>query len=185
MPATAEETNDDSTEMTANLRARLTQQPLWAFALTLYGRPEVESACLTLQDQAGVDVCELLWRCWLIRHGAVPGPTAEKGLAEALRWQREVTAPLRHLRRGLKPEAAAHTGVAKLREILKRAELQAERETLGRLERLALGGEQSLLTSAGKSAEKVLANALGLQKKTHLSTLHTLIASLDPPPGPR
>ncbi|MGJ7458199.1 TIGR02444 family protein [Halomonas sp. MA07-2] len=171
--------------MTAILRARLSLEPLWAFALALYGQPGVESACLTLQDEAEVDVCELLWRCWLLHHGAAPGPTAEAGLAKTLRWQQEVTVPLRHLRRRLKPEAATHRGVAALRETLKQAELQAERETLGRLERLALRGGQSLLPTTGTSPEKGLATALGLQKKTHLSTLHTLIASLDPPPGPR
>ncbi|WP_290784335.1 TIGR02444 family protein [Halomonas sp.] len=175
--------------MTAILRARLTGQPLWEFALALYGQPGVESACLALQDQARVDVCELLWRCWLLRHGVVPGPTAEEGLVEVLRWQREVTAPLRRLRRRLKPEANVRPGVAELRETLKHAELQAERETLDRLERLALADSSTALTpapSAGvRAADKVLANALGLQKKTHLSTLHTLVASLDPPSRPR
>ncbi|WP_404299270.1 TIGR02444 family protein [Halomonas sp.] len=175
--------------MTAILRARLTQQPLWEFALALYGQPGVESACLALQDQARVDVCELLWRCWLLYHGAVPGPTAEEGLVDALRWQREVTAPLRRLRRRLKQDACVRPGVAELRKTLKHAELQAERETLCRLERLALTASPAALTPAPsasvRGADKVLANALGLQKKTHLSTLHTLIASLDPPPAPR
>ncbi|MFO8047030.1 MAG: TIGR02444 family protein [Halomonas sp.] len=175
--------------MTAILRARLTQQPLWEFALVLYGQPEVEQACLALQDQALVDVCELLWRCWLLRHGAVPGPRSEKGLVEVLRWQREVTAPLRRLRRQLKPEAEVQPGVAALRKTLKLAELKAERETLGRLERLALTASPSALIPApsvgAEAAEKLLANALCLQKKTHLSTLHTLVASLDPPTTPR
>ncbi|MCA1770036.1 MAG: TIGR02444 family protein [Halomonas sp.] len=175
--------------MTAILRARLTQQPLWEFALAFYGQPGVEQACLVLQDQANVDVCELLWRCWLLCHGAVPGPTAEEGLVEALSWQREVTAPLRRLRRRLKPEAGVRPGVAELRKTLKHAELQAEREALGRLERLALATSPTTLTPAPstnvRAADTVLANALGLQKKTHLSTLHTLIASLDPPPAPR
>jgi len=185
MPATTREMHDDSTEMTAVMRARLTGQPLWGFALALYGRPGVEAACLTLQDEGGVDVCELLWRCWLLRHGVLPGPTAEEGLEEVRRWQCEVTAPLRRLRRRLKPEANVRPGVAELRETLKRAELEAEREALRRLERLALEDAQALLPASGISAEKALASALQLQKKTHLSTLHTLIASLDPPPEPR
>jgi len=185
MSATTEEMNDDSTEMTAILRRRLSEQPLWAFALALYARPGVEAACLALQDEAGVDVCELLWRCWLLHHGARPGPAAEAELREVRRWQAEVTAPLRTLRRRLKPEAASNAGVAALRETLKRAELEAEREALKRLERLVLMGEQRLDPAIGISAEKVLESALLLQKKTHLSTLQTLIASLDPPPSPR
>lgn len=185
MPATTREMNDDSTEMTAVMRDRLSREPLWGFALTLYGRPGVEAACLVLQDEADVDVCELLWRCWLLQHGARPGIRAEARLTEVRRWQQEITAPLRRLRRRLKPEARGHSGVAELRETLKRAELEAERETLRRLERLALEDAQGLLPASGISAEKALASALQLQKKTHLSTLHTLIASLDPPPGPR
>jgi uncharacterized protein (TIGR02444 family) len=185
LSATTDEMNDDSTEMTAVLRRRLSEHSLWAFALALYARPGVEAACLTLQDEAGVDVCELLWRCWLLQHGARPGPAAEAGVAEVRRWQAEVTAPLRTLRRRLKPDAASDAGVAALRETLKRAELEAERETLTRLERLVLAGEKRLSPATGISTEKVLESALLLQKKTHLSTLQTLIASLDPPPTPR
>ncbi len=185
MPATTREMNDDSTEMTAIMRARLSRAPLWEFALALYGRPGVEAACLALQDKGGVDVCELLWRCWLLQHDARPGPRAEAGVAEVRRWQQEITLPLRQLRRRLKPEAMTRSGVAELRETLKRAELEAEREALGRLERLALEDTGDLQPAVGISAEKALAGALQLQKKTHLSTLHTLIASLDPPPGPR
>lgn len=175
----------DSTEMTAALRARLLDHPLWEFALALYARPGVEAACLRLQDEAGVDVCELLWRCWLLQHGARPSPALEAEVAEVRRWQAQITAPLRTLRRRLKAEAAGDSGVAALRETLKRAELEAEREALKRLERLVLAGEKRLSSATGMSTEKVLESALLLQKKTHLSTLHTLIASLDPPPAPR
>jgi uncharacterized protein (TIGR02444 family) len=177
--------HNDSTEMAATLRARLIDQPLWEFALALYARPGVEAACLTLQDEAGVDVCELLWRCWLLTHGAVPGEAAEAGLVAIHRWQAEVTVPLRQLRRRLKPEASARPGVAELRETLKRAELLAERETLGRLECLALEASPTALSPFHGAAEKVLVNALNLQKKPDLSTLGTLIASLDPLPPPR
>ena len=170
--------------MTATLRARLLEQPLWEFALALYGRPGVEAACLHLQDEGGVDVCELLWRCWLLRHGARPSPELEEALPTALSWQREVTAPLRALRRRLKTEAASADGVAELRDTLKRTELQAEREMLGRLETLATDGVLPLHPAGEREAEKVLASGLSLQKELDLSTLATLIAQLDPPPGP-
>ncbi len=175
----------DSTEMMAVLRARLLDHPLWEFALALYARPGVEAACLRLQDEAGVDVCELLWRCWLLRHGARPSPALEAALPAVLAWQQEVTVPLRALRRRLKAEAATAGGVAELRETLKRAELQAEGETLSRLERLATSEGFPLCTIGGSDAEKVLASRLTSQKKPDLSTLATLIAQLDPPPGPR
>lgn len=177
--------NADSTEMTAALRARLREYPLWEFALALYGRPGVEAACLHLQDEAGVDVCELLWRCWLLQHGARPSRALEAALPAVLAWQQEVTAPLRTLRRRLKAEAAGTRGVAELRATLKRAELQAEKEALDRLERLAFAEALPLRASAGEDAEKVLSSGLSLKKKSDLSTLATLITQLDPPPAPR
>ncbi|KFC50074.1 hypothetical protein DK37_21675, partial [Halomonas sp. SUBG004] len=71
---------------------RLQQRPLWDFALALYARPGVEQACLTLQDEAGVDVCELLFHCWLYQQGlaASPGPLATIR-AERMAWQQQVT----------------------------------------------------------------------------------------------
>ena len=91
----------------SNRLQRLQQRPLWDFALALYAKPGVEQACLTLQDEAGVDVCELLFHCWLYQHGLA----AESGPLKAIReeryrWQQQVTATLRELRRTLKPQAA-------------------------------------------------------------------------------
>ena len=75
--------------------------------------------------------------------------------------------------------------MAELRATLKRAELQAEKEALDRLERLAFAEALPLRASAGEDAEKVLSSGLSLQKKSDLSTLATLITQLDPPPAPR
>ncbi|MEQ5803763.1 TIGR02444 family protein [Halomonas sp. H10-9-1] len=176
---------DDSTEMLATLRCRLSQAPLWPFALALYARPGIEAACLRLQDDAGVDVCELLWRCWLLHHGAIPGPDGEAGLVEVRRWQRGVTRPLRRLRRELKAAAAESEGVARLRETLKRAELQAEREALARLEAVAMTRPLRPRDTGDPAPQELLSNALQLQKKAHLSTLNRLVSRLDPPWGPR
>ncbi|MFY0992755.1 TIGR02444 family protein [Halomonas sp. C05BenzN] len=174
----------DSTEMSAALRARLAASPLWDFALAFYARDGVEAACLHLQDDAGLDVCELLWHCWLYHHGLGP-PDDPDGMAGIRRWQREVTVPLRHLRRSLKAEAGARTGVAELRRTLKQAELEAERETLARLEALAIAGRLTPLPPARAGLEKHLADCLQLQKKSHLSALQRLESSLDPSGGPR
>lgn len=174
---------DDSTEMLSVLRARLADKPLWPFALALYACPGIEAACLRLQDDAGVDICELLWRCWLLHHGAVP--ECEIGLAEVHRWQHEVTAPLRYLRRKLKTDANEHDGVARLRDTLKQAELQAERETLARLEILAMTRPLRPFDTADPAPQTLLSNALQLQKKAHLSTLNSLVMRLDPPRGSR
>ncbi|MGM0694422.1 MAG: TIGR02444 family protein [Pseudomonadota bacterium] len=169
--------NHDSTQLPTVLRARLLDAPLWEFALALYGRDGVESACLVLQDEAGVDVCELLWHSWLYHHGL----TCAECLDPVHRWQRRVTAPLRRLRRDLKPEASQHASVAALRRTLQQAELQAEREALSRLESLALESERlSALPSPLPGLAELLAVRLQLQKKPHLSALQTLERRLDP-----
>ncbi|WP_104203182.1 TIGR02444 family protein [Billgrantia saliphila] len=172
--------NEDSTATTKALWPQLATDPLWDFALSFYARPGVEAACLLLQDEAGVDVCELLWHCWLHRHGLrlVEAPPE---LAAIRRWQEEVTVPLRGLRRRLKAEAIRSAGVAHVREQLKQAELAAERETLARLQRLAeQGSGLSPLTTCASSLEISLASRWELQKKAQLLAVQTLECQLDP-----
>lgn len=129
--------NDDSTELSATLRSRLTVDSLWDFALALYARDGVEAACLTLQDEAGADVCELMWHCWLDSHGLVANDAREAPLGEIRDWQAEVTQSIRHLRRRLKPHAQQSKNMATLRGHLKEAELLAEQETLCQLQALS------------------------------------------------
>ena len=38
--------------------------PFWRFSLRFYRLPEVADACITLQEQAGVDVNLLLFLLW-------------------------------------------------------------------------------------------------------------------------
>ncbi|MDR5899287.1 TIGR02444 family protein [Halomonas vilamensis] len=117
----------------------LKQNPLWDFALDFYTRPEVEAACLCLQEQAQVDVCELLFHAWLYRHGLEAKPDALANERQArLRWQQEVTGVLRELRGALKGQAQTNNGVAQLRATIKEAELLAERENLQRWQQWAL-----------------------------------------------
>lgn len=176
---------DDSTRSAATLRHRLNRPDLWDFALAFYAQPEVEAACLTLQDEAGVDVCELLWHCWLHRHGL--GLTcAPTGLAAVRQWQAETTRPLRRLRRALKAEAQEAPGVAEVRRHIKQAELAAERETLGRLQRLSEANPELIACSPPSlSLQNYLAKALKVQEKNHLLLLKTLENHLDPPQPPR
>ncbi|MDN3556058.1 TIGR02444 family protein [Halomonas maura] len=174
--------SDDSTELPSTLRSRLAAAPLWDFALALYGRPGVEAACLHLQDDAGVDVVELLWRCWLYHHGLASGEAPEA----VRRWQAEVTAPLRRRRRALKEEARHRADVAALRERLKASELEAEREALSRLAQHSLAGHALRpLSRPPPGLETVLPFLPQLQKKSHLFALRTLESQLDPscPPG--
>ncbi|MGP9765348.1 TIGR02444 family protein [Halomonas sp. AOP13-D3-9] len=112
---------------------RLQQTPLWDFALALYAKPGVEAACLTLQDDAGLDVCEVLLHCWLYSCGLEAMPAELEREREQRRlWQCQVTEVLRGLRRDLKAMAATSESVTALRDTIKQAELMAERENLQR-----------------------------------------------------
>ena len=111
-------------------------QDLWNFAVQLYARPGVESACLQLQD-AGCDVCLLLTGAWLEQRGV---PCRDDYL-HALRdlaqpWQQNVVMPLRQTRQQWRAAASQDAELAPLREQLKRLEQEAERLLLKRLEAL-------------------------------------------------
>lgn len=179
-----ENMSDHSTESAASLRRRLTEAPLRDFAFRFYACSGVESICLKLQDEAGVDVCELLWCIWLFQHG-LSLPNDPEGLDEIRRWQREITTPLRRIRRELRVEAAHETKVAALRKTLKDAELLAEVEGLRRLQALALEARPQALRSPPPSLTEYLSEALQLQEFAHLCLLQRLQASIDPSPSAR
>ncbi len=77
---------------------------LWDYAVKLYNDAGVSAACLRLQDRRGLDVNMLLFCLWAAASGR--GRLSEEelraGIAAGQRWQAEVIAPLRHVRRFLK-----------------------------------------------------------------------------------
>ncbi|MFI0473330.1 TIGR02444 family protein [Halomonas sp. HMF6819] len=131
----------------SNRSKRLQQTPLWDFACAFYALDDVAPACLTLQDQAGVDVCELLFHAWLYcqRLKAKPVALARERLAR-VRWQREITQPLRALRQTLKGQAQQSASIAALRETIKHAELAAEKENLDAWQAFALAPQSDIST---------------------------------------
>lgn len=116
---------------------------LWPWALALYERPGVSDALLELQDEAGLDVCELLWGLWLLAHDRAPVADLDSMLAPVRQWQQHYTQPLRQLRRDLKAQAADRPELEQMRTHIKKAELQSERETLRQLEALAASATQT------------------------------------------
>lgn len=135
----------------------------WQFSLGFYRPPGVEEALLALQDRGGHDVNLILYALW---HGwSGRGLLDESGLAAAEAAagpvRKEITAPLRALRRRLKgdPDPA----VQALREGVKVLELEAERIAQSRL--AALAGPPSNLPAPARraAAQANLARALGPQ----------------------
>ncbi|WP_435639736.1 TIGR02444 family protein [Carnimonas bestiolae] len=104
---------------------------LWTFAVALHALPGQEQQMLELQDNAGIDIPELLFYCWLERrHEHLRTPAQ---LEEIRRWQQRFTVPLRLMRRELKPLLERSPPLATMRNAIKSAELESERETLRRL----------------------------------------------------
>nr|WP_281404890.1 TIGR02444 family protein [Mesorhizobium sp. B4-1-3] len=103
----------------------------WAFLLDLYARAGVSEACLVLQDEAGLDVVEMLM---LVYSDVALGKSLSSNEFAALRaamssWRQDVVLPLRTLRRTLKParEDIPDNAKEQLRAQIKKAELMAER----------------------------------------------------------
>ncbi|KRB40444.1 MAG: TIGR02444 family protein [Pseudomonadota bacterium] len=119
---------------------------LWDWTLEAYSRPGVPEACLTLQDDHGLNTSFLLWAVW------AEGPDAAVLAAAANAgkvWDARVLAPVREIRRTLKPPFAAIDDGAResLREDVKAVELRAERvlmETFEALTEQRRGGTPAL-----------------------------------------
>jgi uncharacterized protein (TIGR02444 family) len=111
---------------------------LWDFATKLYARPGVAPACLTLQDQHGVDVNQLMFAAWMgFDRGILMAPQEIAGAALHVQiWVGHVVNPLREVRRRMKNSALSsfHPASSELREQVKGLELHAEKLQLEALE---------------------------------------------------
>ena len=113
---------------------------LWDWALAAYGADGVAPACLELQDAAGQNVPLLLWAAWCAAEGRTPDEDALEAAGDTARaWQETAIAPLRAIRRALKPRAPDLDDEAReaVRAQVKAVELEAERRLLTALEALA------------------------------------------------
>ena len=113
---------------------------LWDWASAAYAADGVAEACVELQDAAGQNVPLLLWAAWAAVTGrTLDGDTLEAGCDTARVWQETAIAPLRAVRRALKPRAPDLDDAARetVRNQVKAVELAAERHLLAALEALA------------------------------------------------
>jgi uncharacterized protein (TIGR02444 family) len=104
--------------------------PFWQFSLRFYRQPKVADACITLQEDAGVDVNLLLFLLW---HATLKRALSTAEVAELESrigpWREATVLPLRTVRRALKsPPALVAPATAELfRTKIKAIELEAER----------------------------------------------------------
>jgi uncharacterized protein (TIGR02444 family) len=110
---------------------------VWRYCVAAYAQPDVEAACLRLQDEHGQCVPLLLWRLWACAEGrAVDKTLLDLAVAAAKAWDEAAVAPLRKMRRGLKRPfpLIGDSSREALRGDIKAAELNAERMLLQTLE---------------------------------------------------
>lgn len=104
---------------------------LWDYAVSLYGVPGCAVLCLQLQDDYGLSINRLLFALWLAdQQRRYPAQVVQQ---DADRWQREQLKPLRELRYGLRGQTESNNE-ERCYELLKQAELAAEKVELERLQ---------------------------------------------------
>lgn len=106
----------------------------WDWALSVYARQPVAAACLHLQDAHGQNVPFLLWAAWAALEGRPVDLPRAAALVRA--WDAEVGAPLRGVRRALKPPRPDMADAARetFREQVKATELAGEKLLMESLE---------------------------------------------------
>jgi len=104
--------------------------PFWHFSLGFYRAPEVASACIQMQDEAGVDVNLLFFLLWNAslqqRLSASDVEAIDRHVAG---WRQSAVIPLRAVRRTLKsaPRLIEPAASEAFRTKVKGLELEAER----------------------------------------------------------
>ena len=157
--------------------------PFWRFSLDLYADQAVAGACLALQDEAGVDVNVLLYVLWAASCGRrLTESEVSETVAAVEDWRAGVVAPLRSARRSLRtpPAAVDADGAARLRQQVKKVELEAERLQQEALYRLRNWDELGRAEPSPEAAAiaNVKAYAAVLESAFDPESVDTLIAAL-------
>lgn len=133
-------------------------EAFWDFSLAHYCREEVEQLCLALQDEHGFDVNLVLLELWIADGWQASLDVDEiQRLRQAIAlWSASIVEPLRRIRRLLKfpDHFAVADGEAELcREMVKSAEIEAERIAQHLLVRALDIGETARQPSAADAAD--------------------------------
>ena len=158
----------------------------WNFSLAVYSKPGVADACITLQDEFGVDVNILLYLFFRAANGVRLSAADVAQLDQRVGdWRNQVVKPLRHVRRELKQIVASDDfdGAANLRAQIKKVELQSERLQQQALEELGstFSGEADNLANALETNYRHYGEFLGCELPTDaLQTLSRQVMNLAP-----
>ncbi len=157
--------------------------PFWTFSLRYYAGVGVPTACLTLQDGAGVDVNVLLFALYAARCGRrISSDDVAVFIAALADWRDRVVVPLRGVRRALKdaPAQIAAADAEALRNRIKAMELEAERlEQEALFARFPLVGLGEAEAPVAAARHNVAAHAKALGATFDMDAVNTLIAAFE------
>jgi uncharacterized protein (TIGR02444 family) len=149
---------------------------LWDYASQLYGRPGVQTACLTAQDALGVDVNLLLFASWCARDGVSLSPTDIAAAEDYCRaWREAIVLPIRAQRRRWAESATGSDGpYSKEYVAIKALELAAERQQLEFLAAMPLRSPSAPAASdpgqqSARFAARLQSNLLSLTRHYRLA----------------
>lgn len=177
-----------------NIDLSNTDLSLWDFSTAVYAKPEIQSACLTLQDQYGVNVPLLLCCCWAgLRVGVIPVPALKELKHYTEAYSKQAIEPLRAIRKVMKNSHKASWPTTEvdwqnLRESIKKIELESECLLLLGLEELVIACTLEPLTL--QQQEKIHAHCvanltvcfegLGIHQNTAKVCLHLILDVICP-----
>ena len=110
---------------------------LWNFAVSYYRDHEIQEQCLLLQEACDADIPLVIFSLWLSTKSVrIDLAEWQQVFNETDTWRKKVVMPLRDLRKQLKrgPTPAPCNDTNELREMIKLAELHAEKIELNQLE---------------------------------------------------
>ena len=156
----------------------------WDFSLALYRAEGVQDACLSLQNNAGLDVNLLLYCCWagqgghLFSHGEL-----RRLLDLSTGWQSAIMRPMRQLRQRIGKEVGAEGCYAGAKNL----ELQLERLEQSRLQQEVplTWGKGSKETATGNLRTYLMLAAVVRDQAVNRNISHLLdsMESLGRPPA--
>ena len=136
-------------------------EPFWDFSVRTYRTDSVPEACLSLQDECGVDVNMLLYCGWFgVTRGRLQADMFRSVLDFSESWSQRVVQPLRHVRTWMKldgcrdPRVPAATCM-EFREKVKGIEFTAEKMQQDVLETLTAPVPEKELALADQLAAMV------------------------------
>lgn len=107
----------------------------WDHACVVYRKPDIEAACLQLQDDEAVNVPLLLGCCWVaLYYGEMNADQVKQFKALSITWTETCIQPLREIRQNMKRRAESGNDWQQLREQVKQLELSAEKRFIQRME---------------------------------------------------